>query len=266
MGELLLVGLASGAVGGLLGWFLHRLRKVPKGTKPDVRIVVAVVVVTAGVPTALRPVLEVRRERREVEAVGMQLYGNPRLATLHANVLMPILRNEAMRARILAASAAGQPGVESMVHAGVARLQAAELGALFDVKRAMAEARADVCAGFWTGGLPSQVVISALRGLGEEQQRAWITLSARALSLELKASAPPPHVSGAARTAAFAVVAAALPPAAAASYARGASGEPLTPAEACAAFRALVDGIALVPATARETAMRAVMNPEIVDP
>jgi hypothetical protein len=207
-------------------------------------------------------------ERRAVEAAGLALYGRPSSASLSADLLLP-LRNDprwASRLAELGATSGPDVGIGLLGRAGVARLDGETRAALFGVRRSLASSSLDLCAGFWTGNIDDQVLASALRKLDETAQGTWIRILARALELELAATSAPDRIPGATRDAAMLELTAALSVDARAAFERASRAWKPTPDEACAAFRALADGLTQVAPSTRQILLRIAMNPEVVGP
>jgi hypothetical protein len=216
----------------------------------------------------LAPMVKSWKERRELLAVGLETYGRQGSAVLNAETFGAILRNPKLFDRVQAARSGQNPrgtGVAELTAAGMARLDAADLDAIFGVKRALADLSPALCAAFWTGQPPAGALGEGLRQLTEEQQRIWITVSGRALFREVDSVEPPARISAAARDDAMADLTASLSPEGRAAFDQAARSPAPTTAVACGAFRVLADGAKSLPPAEREVFLRALNNPSLID-
>jgi hypothetical protein len=269
MWEFVALEAVIGALAGALGWLAtRRLRQTRKDGARNIQVAFVVLGVVLG-GQLLRPMLESWKTRREILAVSLKTYGNARTAALNVETLAPVLRNPKLRARlatIKGAKGPGGTGVAELTAAGMARLDAVDLEAIFGVKRALADLSPEICAGLWTGQVSANDFAEGLRKLTEEQQRIWITVSGRALSREIEGAGEPPRIARAAKDQAMADLVAALTPDKRASFEAAAQSTTPTPGEACQAIRALADGMKALPPAERELVMRAINNPALLQP
>jgi hypothetical protein len=261
----LLVSTAFGIAVGLLAW--RKFLSEWSNALAPVALLSIIAIATAGFLTAATTVNRRRAAREEVEAAGLALYGRPGSASLSADLLLPIVRDPRLPARLAELPATSSPaaGVSLLARAGIARLDAEARDALFEIRRTLADASPDVCAAFWTGNVDPETLASAMRKLDEPAQRTWITNLARAAELELAATSTPARITGEARAAAMTELATALSPDARAAFDRASSAARPASQEACAGFRALAEGLRVVAPATRQLLLRIVMNPEIVD-
>jgi hypothetical protein len=260
--ESLLLSAAMGALAGVVGWFITRKAKNPAGNGTMViRIATIVAGITIG-QQVIAPRAKDRKLRHELHTAALDTYGNEEAAALNTTILFPIVKNprfekrvRQVRARPTAQPKDAQSSVANLVAAGMARLETADLAALFDVKRALADKSRPLCAGFWTGEVSPDDLKAGLRGLGKEQQTVWITVSGRALALEVAADHPPSPPPVAASQAAMTELAHTLSPDQQAAFAAAAQGRP-TPDVACKGFRALAAGMQKLSAEKRGAILR----------
>jgi len=266
MGEwpFLALDAALGAVGAAVGWLATRRLRARKKAVADVLTVAATVLSFTLGGQFLAPRLRDWRHWRQTRAAGREAFGNDRAATLYADTLLPLVRDDRLKERLASQTApdAFKEGVAQLTHAGLARLSTDELERLFDLKRVMAAKSTAACAGFWTGILPAAALAEGLRGLDEDQQRAWITTTGRALALELGAQGEPPRL--VADT--VARVTGALAPDPLAAFAAASRASSLTAAQACATFRAIADGVKALPPEMRDLGIRMLTSPELLPP
>ncbi len=241
------------------------------------------VVLVAGIIGAGGPLLSPRLDEwsanRELRTAGLQLYGNERAAQVFAEEMKAFMRDRPLIARLekerastLAQTASGkglannqQALFAELSAGGLARLPDAALGDFFATKRAVAGASPELCAGFWTGRIRPEVMMAALRRLPEDQQLIWIRSSALSAQLELHASSPPAHLPGAVVDQAITHMIAALDPEPRAAYLEVASNGAPTDDEACAAFKALGQGLDKVSADERRLIIRGIQAPQVID-
>jgi hypothetical protein len=255
---------ALGAAGAAVGWLAtRRLRARKKAVANVLTIAVTVLSLTLG-GQLLAPRLRAWREWRQTRAAGREVFGNDRAAALYADTLLPLVRDDRLKERLASQTTpdAVKAGVAQLTHAGLARLSTDELERLFDLKRVMAAKSTAACAGFWTGILPPAALAEGLRALEEDQQRAWITTTGRALALELGAQGEPPRL----MADTVARVTGALAPDPRAAFAAASNASALTAAQACATFRALAEGIKALPPETRDLGIRMLTNPELLPP
>lgn len=255
---------ALGAAGAVVGWLAtRRLRARKKAVADVLTVAVTVLSFTLG-GHLLAPRVRDWREWRQMRAAGRETFGSDRAAALYADTLLPLMRDDRLKERLASQTApdAFKAGVAQLTHAGLARLSTDELERLFDLKRVMAAKSTAACAGFWTGILPPAALAEGLRALDEDQQRAWITTTGRALALELGAQGEAPRL--AADT--VARVTGAFAPDALAAFAAASNASALTAAQACATFRAIAAGIKALPPGTRDLGIRMLTNPELLPP
>lgn len=265
--ELIAVDGAVGALAGLIGVLIARRFKEPAGNRAKI---VQVACVVAGLTLGqqlVSPVVKDWKTRRELHASMLEMYGNEESAALNTSILLPVLRDPRFKKRLdaLHTRAAADPsaplqgaqtGVAELVGAGLARVDANDLAALFKVKRALADKSPALCAGFWSGHISPLELREGLRGLGKDQQSVWITVSGRALSKEIAADGPPPPApAGTAGPDAMAELQRMLSPEQQAAFAAADQGVP-TQAIACRAFLALAAGLENLPTDKRDTILR----------
>ena len=273
--ELLLLSAAIGAIAGGLGWFITRKAKNPAGNRTKIiRIASIVAGITIG-QQVVAPLAKHRKLRHELHGAALETYGDEEAAALNTTLLLPIVedprfekRIKLVRARPSTAGAAqhqhkdGQNRVADLVAAGMARVETADLAALFEVKRALADKSRALCAAFWTGDLSAEDLKAGLRGLSKEQQTVWITVSGRALALEVAADAPPPKDAGTAGQNAMTALARVLAPDQQAAFGAAAQDRP-NQEVACKGFRALAAGMQKLSAEERGAILRMLSaNPE----
>lgn len=128
-------------------------------------------------------------------------------------------------------------------------LLSAAIGALADKSRPLCEA-------FWTGDVAPDDLKVGLRGLSKEQQTVWMTVSGRALALEVAADGPPPPPPVTASQEAMTELAHTLTPDQQAAFGAAAQGRP-TPDVACRGVRALAAGMQKLTAEKRGAILRA---------
>jgi hypothetical protein len=213
-----------------------------------------VVGVGVGAQQIARPILKGRRMRHEIHAVALETFGNEESAALYTDLLEPITTDPRLEKHVRQLQAASSPsaplkgpgrtGVADLIAAGMVRLEPADQVAIFDVKVALAEKSPALCAGFWTGSVPSTALTESMRNLDRSQQRSWIAISARALTRELEADGTPPPAPGPAAQDAMAELVQSLSAEEQAAFgaAAAAQGAP-TQDVACRAFRALAAGM-----------------------
>jgi hypothetical protein len=255
---------ALGAAGAVLGWVATRRLRARKKTGADaVTVAVTVLSFTVG-GQLLAPRLRDCQEWRQTRAAGRETFGSARAAALYADTLLPLVHAARLKERLASQTTpdALKAGVAQLTHAGLARLSTDELERLFDLKRVMAAKSTAACAGFWTGTLPPAALAEGLRGLDEDQQRAWITTTGRALELELGAQGESPRLVADA----VARVTGALAPDGLAAFAAASKASTLTTVQACATFRAVADGIKALPPVTRDLGIRMLTNPELLPP
>jgi hypothetical protein len=266
--ELIAVDAAVGALAGALGWLAtRRLRQTDLQSARNILVGCAVLGFILA-SQILAPMVKSWKERRELIAVGLETYANQSSAVLNAETFGAILRNPKLFARARAVQSAKSPrqtGVAELTAAGMARLDAADLDAIFGVKRALADFSPALCAAFWTGQPPAGALPEGLRQLTEDQQSIWITVSGRALSREMDSVAPPARISAAARDEAMADLTGSLSPEGRAALDQAARSSAPTTAVACRAFRVLADGAKSLPPAEREVFMRALNSPNLID-
>jgi hypothetical protein len=265
--ELIAVDGAVGALAGLIGVLIARRFKESAGNRAKIIQVACVVAGLTLGQQLVYPIVKHWETRRELHASMLEMYGNEESAALNTSILLPILHDPRFKKRLdaLHARAAGDPsaplqgaqtGVAELVGAGLARVDANDLAALFNVKRALADKSPALCAGFWSGHISTLELKDGLRGLGKEQQSVWITVSGRALSKEVAADGPPPPApAGTAGPDAMAELHQMLSPEQQAAFAAADQGVP-TQAIACRAFLALAAGLEKLPTDKRDTILR----------
>jgi hypothetical protein len=267
--EFVVVEAVIGALAGALGWIAtRRLRQTRKDGARNIQVAFVVLGLVMG-GQLVRPMVESWKTRRELLAVSLKTYGNGSAAALNVETLEPVLRNPKLKQRlatIKAAKGPGGTGVAELTAAGMARLDAADLDAIFGVKRALADLSPEVCAGLWTGRVSANDFAEGLRRLTEDQQRIWITVSGRALSREVEAVSEPARIPRAAKDQAMETLMASLTPEERASLVEAAQSTTPTPTEDCQAFRALAHGMKALPPAERELVMRALNNPALLQP
>jgi hypothetical protein len=262
--QALLIDALAGAVAGGLAWLVASRAKNPKGQGATMVRIACIVAAVVAAQQRAGPMMKGRRMRRELHAAGIEMYGNEESAALNTQLLGSIISDPRFEKRIYAiqsrdtsapAKGAAGGGVAGLVAAGMARLDAADQAAIFDVKVALADKSPALCAGFWTGNVPLALLSEAMRALDRTQQRTWITVSGRALTRELEASAAPPSRSTAAGTDAMAELIQRLSPEQRAALAAADQGAP-SEQVACGAFRALAAGLRKVSDEKRAAILR----------
>jgi hypothetical protein len=264
--EFLLLSAAFGAVAGGLGWFITRKAKDPAGTRTKIiRIASIVAGITLG-QQVIAPLAQDRKMRHELHAAALDAYGNEEAAALNTTLLLPVVKDPRFEKRIKqvrarpstnasAQNKSAENKVADLVAAGMARLETADLAALFEVKRALADKSQGLCAAFWTGEVSPEDLKAGMRGLSKDQQSVWITVSGRALALEVAADAPPPKVAGTAGQQAMTELARVLSPDQQAAFGAAAQGRP-SQEVACKGFRALAAGMQKLSAEQRGAILR----------
>jgi hypothetical protein len=251
--DFLLLSAAIGAVAGGFGWFVTRNAKNPARTRTKIIRIASIV---AGITIGLQVVAPLARDRkmkRDLHTAALDTYGNEEAAALNTTILLPIVKDprfekriKQVRPRPSGSSPATRKdswgSVADLVAAGMARLETADLAALFDVKRVLADKSPALCGGFWTGDVSPENLKSGMRSLTKEQQTVWITVSGRALALEVAANGPPPTATGTAGQDAMTELARSLSPDQQAAFSAAAQPSP-SPAVACKGFRALAAGM-----------------------
>lgn len=265
--ELIAVDGIIGALGALVGILVTRRSKEPAGNRAKIiRVACVVAGITLG-QQFVSPIVKDWKARRDLHASMLEMYGNEESAALNTSILLPIIQDPRFKKRIdaLHARAAADPsaplqgaqtGVAELVGAGLARVDTNDLAALFNVKRALADKSPALCAGFWSGHISPLELQAGLRGLSQEQQSVWITVSGRALSKEVAADGPPPPVpAGTAGPDAMAELQRGLSPEQQAAFDTAGQGVP-TQDIACRAFLALAAGLQRLPTDKRDTILR----------
>jgi hypothetical protein len=267
--ELIVADAVIGALAGGLGWLAtRRLRRTRKDSARNVQVAFVVLAVVIG-GQLLGPMVKAWKTRRELLAVSLKTYGNAGAAAFNVETLEPIVQNPKLRDRLATvknAKGPGGTGVAELTAAGMARLDAADLDAIFGVKRLLADTSPGLCAGLWTGRISADDFAEGMRKLTEDQQRIWIAVSGRALSREIEAASEPPRIARAAKDEAMGSLVASLTPDDRASFMGAAQSTAPTPSEACQAFRTLADGIRALPPADREVVIRALDNPALLQP
>ena len=268
-----------GAAAASLGWLLTR-RIIPmKPQAANLTTVALVAATVGGVSPLITSMLDDWDANRGAYQAGLQLYGNERAARAFGEAMKSFLRDGPLIERLQKERAsalqqsASQKGLANNRQAlfaelaarGLSRLPGEEADEFFAAKRAIADASPEICAGFWTGRTRPEAVIAALRRLPEERQLVWIRASALAAQLELHATTPVAHIPGALADQASARMIAALDPAPRAAYLKAASANTVTDDEACAAYKALGQGLDKLPVDERRLLVRAITDPLIVD-
>lgn len=268
-----------GAAAGALGWLLTR-RMIPmKPQAANLTTVALVAATVGGVSPFVTSMVDEWEANRGAYQAGLQLYGNERAARAFGDAMKSFLRDGPLIERLQKERAAAlqqsasQKGLANNRQAlfaelaarGLSRLPGEQADEFFAAKRALAEASPEICAGFWTGRTRPEAVMAALRRLPEDRQLVWIRASAMAAQLELHATTPVAHIPGALADQASDHMLAALAPAPRAAYLKAASANTVTDDEACAAYKALGQGLDKLPVDERRLLARAVTDPSIID-
>ncbi len=258
---------AGGAVGGVAGWLTGR-------RFPRWRFELRAGLFAAGLLLAgalVVPRAQDGAARAELRAAGLDLFGDAASADHYVRRLLPIRSDNGLADKAHAISARLSPGLPRsglavVGYAGMARLSLGELETSLAVRRRLAEGSPAVCAGLWKGGIAAGDLAAALRRLSPADKRSWIDVTARAAELELAAEAPPPAISNARAALAWSVLLARLPESSRAAIERAAkSGPAAAPGDACEAFKIVAgEAAALVP-DARDTLVRVVTCPFLVN-
>jgi hypothetical protein len=267
-GALLAADAAFGALGAALGWLaLRRLSGEARRKAERFVMPLSVVVALAVGHATVGPSIKAWAARRDMRVAGVQIYGETRAADAFADAMTVVMTEPNFEDHLQALRRPGgsETGVAELIHAGTGRLTSADLERLFDVKRALAHGSPELCAGFWTGSLPWSLLTDGLRRLDERRQLAWIEVSARAATLELRAGAPAPRLPVAVVDVAMAALRASLSAEDQAAFSRALDGGALPPIDSCRAFEALARGTDHLTPDTRETILRATTNPELVD-
>jgi hypothetical protein len=211
--------------------------------------------------------------RDQLYLVALDLYGNERSAAFEVETTAPILRNPKLyervrRLRPLAGDVRELGDLKSnevslLTSIGVARLDSRDQETVLELKQAMAQASLAICGGFWAGGISDTARREAVRGLTETQQRAWITVTARALSREIEAEESLPKISRAEVEQATVALTQSLPPNEQEALLIAVQMRNPTPAVACRAFQAVAKGIKNLPPHQQRTVMRLINEPNI---
>ena len=215
---------------------------------------------------------------REIHTAGMTLFGNERTAAAYADAIVPTLEAPIFQQKLRAAASLPPAGVPDgkdvdafkavgakLVSAGMARLPGADMTAIFGVRRALAGMSPELCDSFWTGKVTQPVLVAGLKRLKERDQMIWASVTARALSLEVHAVDPPPHLPGAQADAAMLALMRALPPDRRTLLQKAFDSPDLPQAEGCQAFRVFADGAKDLEPALQEALVRSVDHPELVD-
>jgi hypothetical protein len=277
--HLLAVDAALGAAAGLLGWLLtRRLVQMKPQTARLVTVALVVAAVTVG-NQVVSPIVNAWSAERQTYEAGMAVYGNEQAARALADVMKPMFRDPLLIARLEKASAgavarpaaafapatARQAVFAQLTAGGLSRLPGEDLDQFFAVKRSLADASPEVCAGFWTGRFRPDAISAALRRLPGAKQVVWIRTTALAASLELHATAPPARIPGAKADEASGHMLAALTPESRAAYVQATSATAITDAQGCAGFTAFAQGLDRLPTDERRLLIRALNGPQLVD-
>jgi len=268
-----------GGAAGLLGWLLTRRIVRFKPQVANITTAALVAGIVAGGTPLLSPMLEEWSANRELHTVGLQIYGNERAAGVFAQEMKAFVRDRALLERLekeraatlkQAASDGGLANNQQALFAelsagGIGRLPGEALDDFFATKRAVAEASPELCAGFWTGRMRPEAMIAALRRLPENRQLGWIRSSALAAQLELHASSPAARIPGALVDQASTHMIAALDPEPRAGYLKVTSAGATTDGEACAAFKAVGQGLDRLSADERRLIILAIQTPQLID-
>jgi hypothetical protein len=258
-----------GALGGVVGWLAIRALPREARKKAERFVVPASIVVAFAVGSALvGPKIKAWKVRKDLRAGGVQIYGERPAADAFADAMTALMTEPNFEERLQSfRRPGGSPtGLAELIHAGTGRLTTADLERLFDVKRALAHGSPELCAGFWRGSFSSSVLNGGLRRLDEPRQLAWIEVSARAATLELRAVAPAEQLPIAMVDVAMDTIRASLASDERDLFSRAiAPEEPGTIEASCHAFNTLAKGVDLLAPEAREMILRATTNPELVD-
>jgi len=213
--------------------------------------------------------------RNGIYSVGLEAYGNEPSAAFYVETLVPILDNPKLYARLaklhespeVASGLAGQKtGIVELTAAGLRRLDRTDQAALLEVKRVLAARSLPLCAGFWTGNVPSSALMEGLRTLDEAQQRTWITVTLRALSLEIEAEGPLSAIAEADTEQALTELADSVGPEAYAALAAAVEKDPPAPEAACHAFRVISRGVKNLPPGKQMIVIRSLVEPGVPQP
>jgi hypothetical protein len=263
---------AGGALAGLVGWLvarrIPRQRDILRVGIPSVLVALSMVVVGNFVV----PPIRAKTLAREFDASAMELFGDPALAALYTERLLPLVKNPHLQQRVRdAAASAGLPpgtekaGLTALTYVGMARLSPPELEVSFALRRRLAEASRPICIGLWKGGVSPADLTAAVRSLSLPDKRIWIDLTTRAAELELQATAPPPRLSNASVTGAWVSLMSRLSPADQQLFDRvSKAGAAVTNDDACHAFQVLTLNVNQLPAAERDTLIRSVTCPFLV--
>jgi len=277
--EILLIDALIGGIAGGLGALLTR--KLAAQHRFG-RSVVSVALVVGGITVAnqlIAPRIRAGRDQRDIAKVGQQLFGSEQAAKLYAASLAPILRDPKFRERIATARklplgttpvAGASPDGTTMdataqlVGAGMARLTDADQETFADLKVALGSHSPELCAAFWTGRLRMDELSTALHQLSEEQKAAWIRISMEALTREIHATAPAVAPTPEVNEAALKTLQDGLTPDQKETFSRTIqAGQDVSSADACAAFRMVLQrGKALPPAVRATLVRMMVVAPE----
>jgi hypothetical protein len=256
---------AGGAAGGVAGWLCAR--RVPRWRFELRTGLFAAGLVLAG--ALVVPRLSQGTAHAELRAAGLDLFGDAASADHYARRLLPLRSDSRLadKARAIAGRGSGAgSGMAAVSYRGMARLSLAELEAALAVRRRMADGSPAVCAGLWKGGISASDLAAALRRLSPADKQSWIDVTARAAELELAADGPPPEISNARAGIAWSLLLARLPGSSRAVVERAAKNGPAASADdACAAFRIVASEAAALTPDARDTIVRVVTCPFLVN-
>jgi hypothetical protein len=274
MGQVMAVCGALGGVAGAIGWAATRgleKRNKPRATAIRTGIVAGAVALGSQLVT---PPLEARRARAEIRSAGTTLFGSERLGDAYAEAMLPVVKDPRFAERLKAAAGGPKPDLAvttdnpaaaGLAASGMMRLPLDDLAGALAVKRAMADSSPELCAGFWKGQISQSAFADALKRLTEAQQRQWISVLTRAMTLELAADGPPQKIPAIKVGEALKALSLTLPEDENKTLFRALrAGAGATPADACSAFHTLADRAASQPAETNELLVRMIATPDAV--
>jgi hypothetical protein len=260
---------AGAAAGGVAGWL--GARRFPRWRFELRTGLFAAGLLVAG--ALVVPRVHEGAARAELRATGLDLFGDAPSADHYAKRLLPIRNNDGLadKARAVATRLSSRlPGKSSGLavvgYAGMARLSLPELETSLAVRRRLADSSPAVFAGLWKGGIAAGDLAAALRRLSPEDKQSWIDITARATELELAAEGPPPAISNVRAALTWSLLLTRLPESSRAAIDRASKGGPAaSPADACQAFKIVTSEAAALTPEARDTLVRIVTCPFLVN-
>lgn len=269
-----LVDALMGAWAGGVGWLLTKRleNRVAAGAITTFLVIVA----AAAGHQLIAPKARHWWLWHEIHTAGITLFGTERTAAAYADAVVPTLEDPIFEEKLKTAAGlppgSGPAGADAfkqigakLVSAGMARLPGEDVIAIFGVRRALAGMSEELCDSFWTGKIDQPSLVAGLKRLKEHDQMIWVSVTARALALEVHAVDPPRHFPATQADAAMTALMRGLPPDRRAQLQKAFDSTALPQADGCRAFRIFADGAKDLAPDLREALYRSVDHPELVD-